>query len=151
MSENTITAAATNGTAGANGKASPTQRTDTRTFATEAEARAAGPKAGNEKWKIWIYCGPRGGAPVYYWANGRGMATVRGAEADGATVECLDRPAAAPLTAAKVDDFLGRMSDEDRAILIAKYTQAAPAAGPSPAPAPTSAPAPKGNKGKGGK
>jgi hypothetical protein len=147
MNENTTAAAAaTNGTAGANGKASPTQRADTRTFATEAEARAAGPKAGNEKWKIWRYCGPRGGAPVYYWANGRGMATVRGAEADGATVECLDRPARGTLTAAKVDDFLGRMSDADRAALILKYVPA-PAAAPTPAPAPAG----KGGKGKAGK
>jgi hypothetical protein len=107
--------------AGSTGK--PAQKQDRRTFASEAEARAAGPLPGNERWRLWCVTGPRGGAPLYLWANGEGMATVRGARADGTVVVCLDKPAKA-LTRETIAAGLAALTPEDRAILIAAFVPA---------------------------
>jgi hypothetical protein len=131
--QNDTAAVGQNGT----GKRKGGGEADKRHWATEAEARAAGPREGCKDWKLWCVTGPRGGKPVYLWASWHGMATIRGAGLDGYSVVNLDAPAPG---AAEVEAGLARMTDEDRAILLAKYM-------PAPA-APAPAPAGKGGKGK---
>jgi hypothetical protein len=96
---------------------SPSQRSDKRVFASEAEARAAGPQEGCEKWRVWSVSGPGGAAPVYLWASNFSMAMVRGGQALGLTATCLDKPVNKDAVAAG----LAAMSTEERAALLAQY------------------------------
>jgi hypothetical protein len=96
----------------------PSQRTDKRTFPSEADARAAGSQPGcDSKWKVWSVSGP-GGTPVYLWASNFSMAMVRGGQHLGVTAVCVDKPA---VSRDAVAAGLAAMSDEDRAVLIAQY------------------------------
>jgi hypothetical protein len=113
------------------------QKVDRRTFATEAEARQAGPVGKNQR--LFRVNTPE---PVYCWAGWvphafHTVALARGWT--GGAVKAEDRDKAAAL--------LARLSDEDRALLIMQYV---PAPAPEPAKeAATKEPAPAKGRGKG--
>jgi hypothetical protein len=108
----------TNGTTSSGTESGKERAAHKGTFASLEIAQQVTPPS--EKFRVFVVSDPAG-KEVWTWAHNVEMALVNAARVDGYTVRVAEPKAGGPLTKERIGDALERMSDEDRAVLIAKY------------------------------